>query len=398
MAKKEFYYRGKKVSLVESDRNKNLFTAIVGGKDLKGVQMIDRSDDYWSILDIGSSNLDSPITVYLYDDNSIGYSSEKTNKEIVKIDRKFDPRDIGDDEIDRSLQKLYDFVTEAAMQRFNIGIPASDIMELRKRALETTLRMLGYSSPSQVKKGEPDSANYMALNRVGGCLENYRNLAFIRRYQSRAGNEFLGFRIPKGLTRDQIRNLIEEMPLMIQDTQKAIEDDEEYMQLQSDINDRNQDYYVNPEYLKNMRQKANWPAYAKGVKQIAMLYLSLNRDLLSPEDAVGIEDLTDLAGVDIADRISEIIDSKSSDYSIAAAIEDQFFKAETLSSNKVIEGSLDADLPKSLQEQLREVYEQNKKLLAEIERHEENYGTMQRLYTARIGTKNQGGPDLDDNQ
>lgn len=199
---------------------------------------------------------------------------------------------------------------------------AESIGKLRKRRLDSLLKLMGYSDLTKVKEPVTVSKSYFSLRRVGRILEEYENLAFVYPETREDGSiEYLVdyTRIPDKKT----------VMRSIDSTRKQVELDEAYMDDQDELIDAIREisavdeFHRFSEYDLSSQDNARWNNYANTLRKVAMLVLKLNYDFLPQRDReiVG-DDFTDISDFYLADEISKII--YSTEFEEACKAEDNW--------------------------------------------------------------------------
>lgn len=220
-------------------------------------------------------------------------------------------------------------LNDAALNLYNIvekikayqkrGLPTHEIFELRKYYLETTLKMLGYDSIDAVSEKLDDSRGYLSLTKAAKYLEDYIDLSSLVYSEKNLGTyDMIRCRARKDVTREEILEYAKPVKEKVDNSVEFMKRMEEGLQYKREIQ---------PGYRKNMREKVGeytWDAYEEKVKEVALLLLELNADLLTDgqRTKLGIPDFKVLDDITVKDKISKLIDSK--EFSDACRIEDEF--------------------------------------------------------------------------
>ncbi len=336
-------------------------------------ETIEREADKWKFTSRGT---DECFTVSLYDDKRISFSDSDSMEEEF-VDYRFDPKSMGNNHIDSTARTIYDVVKEIYSHEI-CGVSGYDILDLRKKKLDMALKQLGFSSPERVKYGLPDSGGYMSLRKIGKSLEDYRNLGFVYRDETSDGTEIYGFAIPAG-------TIVEDIKSKIEFSRQELADDERFIDVQDEMLYRTRN--LDEGFCLDMKKKVSrddWLVYSKVARKTAELYLGLNADLVTTGALKGIEDLTSLQGEELAERISQLIDSR--EFSEACSIEDRFVIRESEEfSTKIDDMGLDDPAVKhsavgvALEAMKREALATRDKRMKD----EENYQKLSKLYSAK---------------
>ena len=196
-------------------------------------------------------------------------------------------------------------------------LPISSTCKLRKKKLETTLKLLGYYSIDEFNTEIDDSKGFLSLATIGKQLENYVNLGEYVHYEGRKNEEdVIRVNVPKEISREQFIETA--MPV----TEECAQDLEVIEKI-------DQKTSVLPDYGAKISTKIpdeDWIIYSRVVKETARLVLELNADLVNQDSEVEVMDCSQLTGQELEDRISLLIDSSA--FSKACEIEKNFIKRE----------------------------------------------------------------------
>lgn len=210
-----------------------------------------------------------------------------------------------------------------------------EIIGLRKFALLTTLKLLGYPSIESTVASIDGEYNadlgYRALGKVGHDLENYINLASLVKMN---GQE-IEVNLPENLTQEEFFN-------MCKTTKDRAEKDSSFMEGRDEILERSRAFQEGFELgMKEKLSSEDWALYESQIKEVVKFYLSANRDLLSPDQQSKVDDFTGLSKMDIDDKISDIIDSPA--FSKAIDVEDRFTIDESIKFVRAVDEMIDGN-------------------------------------------------------
>ena len=276
---------------------------------------ISRDSQGWKFSSFVINQPEYRFDLWLRDDGRIACSNGKSDKVFVTREV-FDPNSKNDSKIANIALELYKTV-EQLKEYEKRDLPISSTYKLRKKKLETTLKMLGYYSIDEFNSELDDSKGYLSLATIGKQLESYVNLGEFVHFEGRKNEEdVIRVDVPEGITREQFIEIA--MPVT-----------EEYSQDLELIEKREQKTSVLPDYGAKMSSKMpykDWLIYSRVVKETARLLLELNADLLNQNGEVKVIDCSKLTGQELKDRISLLINSRA--FSRACEIEKNFIKRE----------------------------------------------------------------------
>lgn len=305
-------------------KDKNRYTVILPireGKNRINYKERVENDEYgWRYSSQAIELMNEYFNVWLGRDGRVGYKSNN-DTEITWSDEPLDLNSQAKDLIDSRARDIYN-ILNILQKTEKTRISPQDIISLRQAKLCATLKMLGYSRVEDVKKPLDPSNLYFALGNVSKELEEYISLSFIGIKQNFwSGSRYYDDNLPDGVSYKDVDKLSEKIRLKIDEQKDFLENKSENLETTRGLV---------PEYCQDMDTKVSkeeWKIYSNQVRKTAELLLGLNFDLLTPEQAEGIEDLTGLQGSGLQDRISNLIDS--GEFNRACDIEDRFIISET---------------------------------------------------------------------
>ena len=250
--------------------------------------------------------------------------NDTTNPQYRKLDQKF-YRTATPKTPSEELAKTAFSVIRQVYDLDRIGVPAKEVGQVRKARLATALKLLGFENTSQVNYPVEPGKSYYSLRKLGRLLENYRSLAYVTREINEDGTEdflvdYVG--VPS------MEHCVDGTNI----TMREVEDDEKYMQ---DFDEWVQtireipgvkDFLVDIRESKEKNEPNRLAGYMNIVRRTGQMLLGLNEDLVDPQDLEGVENLTTQQGIDLADKISELIDSES--FASACKFEDEWVISE----------------------------------------------------------------------
>lgn len=276
---------------------------------------ISRDSQGWKFSSFVINQPEYRFDLWLRDDGRVACRNGMNNKVFVTKEV-FDPNSKNDSKIANIALELYKTV-EQLKDYEKRDLPISSTYKLRKKKLETTLKLLGYDSIDEFNSELDDSKGYLSLSTIGKQLENYVNLGEYVHLEGRKNEEdVIRIDVPEGITREQFIEIA--MPVT-----------EEYSQDLELIEKREQKTSVLSDYGAKISSKMpynDWLIYSNVVKETARLLLELNADLLNQDNEVEVTDCSQLTGIELKDRISLLIDSKA--FSKACEIEKTAIRRE----------------------------------------------------------------------
>lgn len=344
----EIEYSGRKVKALRSVDYQSravkfsTFLGITNNKDNKFFEHRIYNDDIgwvFSTREVGKPENFS--NVWLSNNGKIGYNNSQ-NPEVSWSKEKFDPDKENESPIDVKVKAIFEVAQQLFEHEQMTTIKdaegnksrrsAEDIVKLRQDKLLTDLALLGYSSFSSLQNNSVNPQGYLALNQMGDALENYKNLAFFRYKMANSLVTVYNSTIPEGMSAEEVSGMIEQ-------TESSVSDGRGFMEARRDYLDQTKE--LAKDYLVNMQRKISkldWQTYSSMTKKTAELLLGLNADLIDRNVLLGVQDLTSLQGIELVDKISELIDSR--EFANACDIENRFVISEI---RNVLE-NIDADL------------------------------------------------------
>lgn len=306
----EVLYRGKKVNAIKREKGE-IYVILPTRCGEKGSEFKERilRDSYgWKFESFLVDKPEVGFNLWIRDNGTLAYRTLDADK-ILVTKQVFNPDLQNGGKLNNVATELYNILEQLNAYEKR-DIPASSTCKLRKKRLETTLKLLGYSSIEEVNEELNDSKGYMALTSIRKQLENYINLGAYIHLEGR--EDLIRVNVPEGMSREDFINLA--IPVTDEyssDLKYITEQDEQREQKRSLL----------PDYCEEMSKKipyADWLLYSKVVRETAQLYLELNADLINDD----IPDSSRLTGIALKERISKLIDSK--EFAIACSIENEF--------------------------------------------------------------------------
>ena len=260
--------------------------------------------------------------VWLTDDGRLSWANDMT-RGIEYCREKFDPNCPNAGHLNDTALKLYTISQEVKEYQAR-NLPVHEVYDLRKRYLESVLKVLGYDSIEAVAEKLDDSKGVLGLNKVVDGLEDYRDLSMLVYSLGKAGDEdMIKCRVKKDSTREQILDYIKPVEDLVTEYEQFLEKrDKELVEKRGIV----------PGYKTKMKEKVgeySWYEYEAKVKSVALLILELNADLLTEEqrDKLGIKPFEITNEISIKDRISNLIDNVG--FNAACKVEDEFAYSES---------------------------------------------------------------------
>lgn len=277
----------------------------------------------WRFTSLRVGDNDYKFNFWLLDDGTM-ICNDTTNPQYRKLDQKF-YRTATPKTPSEELAKTAFSVIRQVYDLDRIGVPAKEVGQVRKARLATALKLLGFENTSQVNYPVEPGKSYYSLRKLGKLLENYRSLAYVTREINEDGTEdflvdYVG--VPS------MEHCVDGTNI----TMREVEDDEKYMQ---DFDEWVQtireipgvkDFLVDIRESKEKNEPNRLAGYMNIVRRTGQMLLGLNEDLVDPQDLEGVENLTTQQGIDLADKISELIDSES--FASACKFEDEWVISE----------------------------------------------------------------------
>lgn len=306
----EVLYREKKVNAIKKEKDEVyvILPTRYGEKGSKFKERVFRDVDGWKFESFLIDNPEYGFNLWIRDDGTLAYRTLDSDK-ILVTKQVFNPELQNAGKLNNVATELYNIVQQINAYEKR-DIPASSTCKLRKKRLEATLKLLGFSGIEEVDEELNDSKGYLALTRIRKQLENYINLGEYIHLEGR--EDLIRVNVPEGMAREDFINLA----IPVTDEYSS---DLEYIKEQDE--QREQKRSLLPDYCEEMSKKipyGDWLIYSKVIKETGQLYLDLNADLVNEN----IPDSSKLAGPLLEDRISKLIDSK--EFAIACDIENRF--------------------------------------------------------------------------
>ena len=362
----EITYKGENIT-VEKDKSTII---LPDRKDAKGFEFSETITVEPKCLVFSSKKKNSTeaLTVWLYNDRTMAHQTSNMEVPVV-APYKFNFMINNGSFINGICKDVYDVVRQLK-EYDTYGYPVDRVGILRTKEMEMVLKLLGYSNSSGVHTPLEDTSGYMALSRIGNQLRNYRNLApYVYKIGQRLGTEDFVGKQPTEISKEQLRN-------MVQAEVDQLFDNVQFIRDRNDQNERMRD--ILPTFCLNMKGQIDprdWEIYSKVVKETALLYLSLNADLIPYADKMKVPNAISLEGAELKKRILSLIDSK--EFAKACEIEAEFARHqvqclkeqidEELGDSKAVRESSPGKALLRIGEESEEIYAETQKENAKAE-------------------------------
>lgn len=267
--------------------------------------------------------------VWITDEYDVCYN-DSSDIEVKYLDEKLDPNKKETNPIYCRAQQLYNILAQNVdiIQAFEKGAKwdPKKVLELRKLRLDLYIKMLGYNSISDIREKREPSGEYDALSEVGRSLEEYKTLAFVKEDGLFPSQESYSITFPD-LSAEEGKKpeaVITEWDDSFAIVSAGLKMDRDIIKDSDEFSERARNL-ESETFLLDMKKKvtpSDWKRYCSTIEKLGKLIMGLNYDLLPRNEQDGIEDLTALTQVEVEDKISEIIDSKS--FKDVTSIEDRY--------------------------------------------------------------------------
>ena len=271
----------------------------------------------WRFTSTQDDDIEYYFHMWLKPDGRMAWANDMTYR-IEEFSQPFNPLYPNAGVLNDTALKLYSIVKQIeAYQKRNL--PMTELFLLRQYYLTTSLKMLGYNSVDDVIENSNVSRDYLGLNVVASQLEEYRSLSgLVVSAGNLSGEEAFLCIVPENVDRKKALELAKPV-------KEQIEDSIQFMQEQDSI--LSQKRTILPGYRTRMSEKVgiySCDNYEKAVRNLALLLLELNSDLLTPEqrERIGVRQFSCVEELALKDKISELIDSK--DFNEACKVESKF--------------------------------------------------------------------------
>ena len=273
-------------------------------------------DRGWRYSSTQDDCIDYYFHVWLKDNGMVSWANDMT-RGIQYVRDPFDPDAPNAGLLNDTVLKVYT-IAKTIRDYQARKLPIAEAYELRKKYLDTTLKMLGYDSIDAVGEELDESKAYLPLNRVVDCLENYKHLGgFVYSLEKLGDYDMYTQRFKEDITREEVLEYM-------QSIQEQVDSNIEFMQKHDkDLALKRRIY---PDYRDNMSKKTGiyiWDDYKEKVKSVALLLLELNADILTPKQREKLEvpefEVIDQVCAD--DKIAKVIDGKA--FNDACKVEDE---------------------------------------------------------------------------
>lgn len=272
---------------------------------------------HFSSVMIGNENF--RFDFWILDDNTMICNDSK-NPQYRSIEEKFDRKakpTTPSEELAKSVYQTFKQVKDLD----RIGIPAKTAGAIRQLRLATMLKLLGYDYNTEDGTIMENNRPYYALRMIGNMLENYRNLGYISREINEDGTEdfIVDYASIPGDEHCIITKEIIEKQM--QDSKRYIDSQEEWLEKVRSVPETS-GFLSRMEEKMRMENPDGLENYQNVQRKTLSLILGFDKDLVQSDS----EDLSRLQGIDLQDKISELIDSE--EFSRACSFEDEWIISE----------------------------------------------------------------------
>lgn len=359
----EITYKGEKI-IVKRDKSTIIFPKREGTDGVEVVETITVEPNCLVFLSKKADESGEFLKVWLYDDNTMVHETQNTDGPVT-APNKYSWLNNGS--LINDVCKEIEDVKRQLKEYDTFGYPVDKVGTLRTKEMEIALKLLGYSNSTSVHTPLEDTSGYMALSRIGNQLRNYRNLApYVYKIGQRLGTEdFVGVP-PKKISKELLIG-------MVQADVNQLFANAQFIKDRDDQNERMRD--ILPTFCLHMKQRIDprdWEIYSNVIRDTALLYLSLNTDLIPYTDKTKVSNSISLEGAELKKKISTLIDSK--EFAKACEIEAEFVRRQVQGLNEQIDGELgdsQAIRESSVGETLLRIGEEAEGIYTEIKKENE---------------------------
>ncbi len=252
---------------------------------------------------------------WLLDDNTM-ICNDSENPQYRSIEKKFDRKakpTSPSEELAKSVYQTFKQVKDLD----RIGMPAKTAGVMRQLRLATMLKLMGYDYNAEGKSVSENSKPFYALRMIGSILENYRNLGYITREINEDGTEDFIVDYASIPGEDHCTISKEIIERQLQDSKRYMDSHDEWLEKVRSVHGAEGILFGMEDRLKEENPEG-WEAYQQVYRRTLELILGLDKDLVDSDS----EDLSRLQGIELQDKISELIDSE--EFNDACAFEDRW--------------------------------------------------------------------------
>ena len=293
-------------------------------------------------------------TFWVLDDGTMIWK-DTDNNPYRSLGKKFDRKAIPETSSEKLAKNIYD-TFQMAYEYEKIGMPAEEVGKSRKDRLSTALLLAGYDRVDDVKLPIRPDKSFFSLRRLGLILENYRNLSYVYREENANGEDCFYLDDTKIPYSKHCADSVERDREQMEADKSAMEAHIEWITRVRSFPGA-EDFLYGMEGKMREQDPEGWERYSTVVRKTAEMLLGFNLDLVNEENREGIEDLTGLQGLELQDKISELIDSD--EFSKACIFEDKFVISECDRVGSMIQDAKqDVGVSVSLETTLNSLYRQ----------------------------------------
>lgn len=305
-------------------------------------RVLSSSEEGWLFQEDDTDGSGSYFWMKMKKDGTVEYANDMTN-EIKTIAKDYHP-DFSDLGTLSNLGKEMYGVIQQIEGYEKLGVSPADILDLRKKIMGLSLKMLGYDDINSIFYTEPNTDDsIMDLDHTVKYLEKYPALAQYVSRMKYSGLDTVIVNTPEDFSKEEFKKMYEEAK---EDYDKEMEyTSERLYEIQ-----RRRDGFILPDFCKGLKpflqkkgiiKRGNptpWDDYSDTVKKLAKLVLGFNSDLLPPHEKMRVVQSTSLNQVELLHQVSLITEPAEMDEVLAD--ESYFFINESYRLTQKVQDDL----------------------------------------------------------
>lgn len=347
------------------DENGNYYLSLQTPPSSKLRRTLTNFEDGWIFSEDDSEHPDSYFWMKMYNDGTVEYTNDRMDRtQIATKDYHPDFSDLGT--LNNLGKEVYGIIQQLEGYE-KLGVAPNDVLDLRKKILGLSLKMLGYENVNSIFYTDPNpDSSILDLEHAVKYIERYPALAQFVTRMKYSGLDTVNVNLPEGISKEEFQQ-------MYQESKEDYDREVEYTSERLYEFERRRDTFILPDFGKGLkaflerkgsvrRNRPNeWNQYADTTKGLAKLLLGFNADLLSPNEKMRVVQSTSLNQVELLHQVSLITEPAEMDEVLAS--ESYYFINEAERLSKRVQEVLgdertESSTPGNIMKELAEVSSQ----------------------------------------
>lgn len=347
------------------DENGNYYLSLPTPPSSKLRRTLTNFEDGWIFSEDDSEHPDSYFWMKMYNDGTVEYTNDRMDRtQIATKDYNPDFSDLGT--LNNLGKEVYGIIQQLEGYE-KLGVAPNDVLDLRKKIMGLSLKMLGYEDRNSIFYTEPNpDDSILDLDHTVKYLERYPALAQYVTRVKYSGLDTVMINIPEGGSKEEFQE-------MYQAAKEDYEREVAYASERLYEIGRRRDPFLLPDFGKGMKkflerkgggrrgQPNEWDEYVDTTKKLSKLVLGFNADLLPAHEKMRVVQSTSLNQVELLHQVSLITEPAEMDEVLAS--ESYYFINEAERLSKIVQEVLgdertENSTPGNIMKELAEVSSQ----------------------------------------